>query len=101
MMLLHKQHKDPAMFMKSVNHMGLRQNLDLEVCRMAEPVLRAHRRRVAVVLTCLLIHCRKKKSLKALLMLSDPSANRWVMVNRNAAHAGNKQFSLMLKRLQI
>jgi EAL domain-containing protein (putative c-di-GMP-specific phosphodiesterase class I) len=94
MLLLHKQHKDPAMFMKIVNHMGLRQNLDLEVCRMAEPVLRTHRLTGCCCINLFADSLQEEEVIEALLMLSDPSANRWVMVNVMQLDASNKQSSL-------
>ncbi len=94
MMLLHKQHKDPAMFMKIVNHMGLRQNLDLEVCRMAEPVLRTHNLTGCCCINLFADSLQEEAVVEALLMLADPGAKRWVMVNVMNLDTSNKQFNL-------
>lgn len=94
MMLLHKQHKDPAMFMKIVNHMGLRQNLDLEVCRMAEPVVRAHRMSGCCSINLFADSLLEDEIIEALLMLSDPDQNRWVMLNVMQLEPSNKQINI-------
>lgn len=95
MSLLHKQHKDPAMFMKIVNHMGLRQNLDLEVCRMAEPVLATHHLTGCCCISLFADSLLEDEIIEALLMLADPSVNRWVMINVMNLDAGNKQSNLV------
>lgn len=94
LMLLHKQHKDPAMFMKIVNHMGLRQNLDLEVCRMAEPVLSTHGLSGCCCINLFAESLLEEEIIEGILLLSDPSVNRWVMINVMQLDAGNKQAQL-------